>query len=258
MKKVLAVLLALAMVFALCACGETEGETTWEDELGTAGLLRVGMAADYPPFESFDGEGNVVGFDADIAKLIGEKLGVEVEIVRLDFETIVSAVMAGTVDAGISCFSYTDERAESVLFTDTYMTSSQACFGSTKYGIDSMEALKDGLVGAGNGTTGWDVAEELKGTYGFSTQVGEIAVMAEALNAGAMQGVITEQCVANAYINENPDQFKMIHDNLTSEEIKAVTNKNCPKLNEAINGAINEIKADEEAYNALIVSWFDN
>ena len=266
MKKLLALLLCLAMVFTFAACGstttddaadETATEASWQDELGTQGLLRVGMAADYPPFESFDADGNVVGFDADMAQLIADKLGLELEIVRMDFETIVSAVAAGTVDVGISCFSYTDERAESVLFTDTYMTSSQACFGSTQYGINTMEDLAGGLVGAGNGTTGMDVAKELAEVYGYETSVGEIAVMAEALNAGAMQGVITEQCVAESYINENPGEFQMIAEDLTVEEIKAITNLNAPNLNAAINGAINEIQADEESYDALIVSWFD-
>ena len=89
------------MIVGLAACGSSSSDTaTWEDELGTAGKLRVGMAADYPPYESYDAQGNVVGLDADIAAMIAEKLGVELEIVPMEFDTIISAVTAGTVDMG--------------------------------------------------------------------------------------------------------------------------------------------------------------
>ena len=94
-KKLTALLLALCMIFTLAACsGGSSSDETWESELGTAGKLRVGMAADYPPYESYDAQGNVVGLDADIAAMIAEELGVELEIVPMEFDTIISAVTA--------------------------------------------------------------------------------------------------------------------------------------------------------------------
>ena len=259
MKKFLAVLLSLMMVLSFTACsGSGNANETWQDELGNKGTLRVGMAADYPPYESYDASGKVVGFDADMAQAIADELGVQCEIIQMDFDTIITAVAAGTVDLGISCFSYNEERAKSVLFTDTYMTSSQACFASSQYGVKTMEDLKDGVVGAGNGTTGMDVAEELKEQYGYTTQAGEIAVMTEALKAGTMKGIITEQCVANAYINANPDDYVMIENALTIEEIQAVTNLENDKLQAAVNDALKKIMGDEKAYNDMILKWFDN
>lgn len=262
MKKVIALLLAIVMVMSLAACGssaepaaEQAAETTWADELGTAGLLRVGIAADYPPYESYDAAGNVVGLDADIAQLIADKLGVELELVPMSFDTIVSAVAAGTVDMGISCFSYTEERAKSVLFSNTYMTSAQACFTSTAYGVDTMEALKDGVVCAGNGTTGMDVAESLKDQYGFTTQAGEIAVITEAIRSGAVKGCITELCVAQSVSEANPGEFQIIADDLSVEEIKAVANLNSVKLIEEVNKIIDEFTASPD-YSALVVKWF--
>lgn len=257
MKKYLVILLALIMVLSLSACGGSGStDEDWESQLGQRGKLRVGMATDYPPYETSDSDGNVIGFDADMAQLIADQLGVELEIVPMDFDTIISAVAARTIDMGISCFSYNEERAKSVLFTDTYMTSAQACFSSTKYGIDSMEALKGGLVGAGNGTTGMDVAEELKDTYGYTTQAGEIAVMTEAVKSGAMQAIITEKCVADSYINSDPASYQMLADDLTVEEIKAITALDNNALLDKVNEAIASIMADEENYNELVLKWF--
>ena len=256
-KKLTALLLALCMIVGLAACSGSSSDTaTWEDELGTKGKLRVGMAADYPPYESYDAQGNVVGLDADIAAMIAEQLGVELEIVPMEFDTIISAVTAGTVDMGISCFSYTDERAKSVLFTETYMTSAQCCFASTDFGITKLEDLKGGLVGAGNGTIGMEVAEAMAPEYGFSTQAGEIAVMSESLKNGAMQAIITEQCVADSYIAANPGKFQMVAEDLTVEEIKAITNLNNTKLQEKVNEIIKSFVASD-AYSELVVKWFD-
>ena len=231
MKKVVAFILALVMMLSLAACGSSQSaEKTWEDELGTAGLLRVGIATDYPPYESYDADGNVVGLDADIAQLIADKLGVKLELVPMSFDTIVSAVAAGTVDMGISCFSYNEERAKSVLFSNTYMTSAQACFTSTKYGVDTMEDLKDGVVG-------------------------EIAVITEAIRSGAVKGCITELCVAQSVSDNNPGEFQIIADNLSEEQIKAVANLNSTKLIEEVNKIIDEFTASDD-YSALVVKWF--
>ena len=255
MKKMIALILALCMILALTACGGSGGSKTWESQLGTKGKLRVGMATDYPPYETYDAAGNVIGFDADIVAYIAEKLGVTLEIGPMEFDTIISAVAAGTVDMGISCFSYTDERAKSVLFTKTYMTSAQCCFGSTQYGIDTMEDLAGGLVGAGNGTTGMEVAEALKDQYGYTTQAGEIAIMSESVKAGAMQAVITEQCVAESFINTDPANYKMIQADLSVEEIKAITNLKNDMLLEKVDEIIEAFTSSSE-YDAMVIKWF--
>lgn len=255
-KKLISLALAVSMVATLAACGNKDTkEQTWEDQLGTAGKLRVGMAADYPPFENYDADGNVVGLDADMAKLIADDMGLELEIVPMDFETIISAVTAGTVDLGLSCFSYNEKRAQSVIFSDTYMTSAQTCFASVNYGINTLEDLAGGVVGAGSGTTGMDVNLELAGQYGYTAQTGEIAIMVEGLRSGAMQAVITEQCVVNSYMEANPGQFQIVADDLTVEEIKAVANIGNDALMARVNEAISTL-AEGDTLNDLVVKWF--
>lgn len=254
-KRIVSLMLVLCMMAALTACGSTQKADSWEAQLGTSGKLRVGMAADYPPFENYDGNGNVVGLDADVAALIAEDMGLELEIVQMDFETIISAVTSGTVDLGISCFSYNEKRAKSVLFSDTYMTSSQTCIASTQYGIDSLEKLAGGVVGAGSGTTGMDVNLELAEKYGWEARTGEIAIMTEALRSGAMQGVITEQCVAKSYMDANPGDFQIVADDLTVEEIKAVANLGNDALMERVNQSIAKL-SENGTLDELVVKWF--
>ena len=121
MKKIFAVILALAMVFAFAACGEKE-PTPDTPETKT---LTMGCSADFAPYEFYDGE-TIVGIDAEIAKAVCDKLGYELEISDMDFDTIITAVSTGKVDFGMSGFTITDARKLSVNFSDPYEETVQA------------------------------------------------------------------------------------------------------------------------------------
>lgn len=110
MKKLVMLCLSFVMLVGVSGCGSKESET-WKDELGEENKIVVGTSADYPPFEYKDDSGNFVGFDMEMAKLLGEYLSTEDEkyevvIQNMTFSTIVSAVQSGQVDLGISGFTY--------------------------------------------------------------------------------------------------------------------------------------------------------
>ena len=258
MKKIIALCLALAMT-AMCfvGCGAKEA-TTWEEQLGTKDLIRVGMSADYPPFESYaiDDSGNVttevVGFDVEVANYIGEYLGMKVEIVPMAFETIISAVNAGTVDLGIACFSYSPDR--DVLFSDTYYTSCQAVVVASASDIKTLEDLKGQVILAGNATTGMYYAEELCAEYGCEVRAGEIRVMMESLKAQACAALVTEECVATSYINANPGVWEIINMG-ASEEIKVIAKNGNELLMEKVNEAVAAFVASDE-YEVIVEDYF--
>ncbi|RME72057.1 MAG: amino acid ABC transporter substrate-binding protein [Chloroflexi bacterium] len=84
------------------------------------GKLIVGTSADYPPFESVDENGNFVGFDMDLIREIGKKMGLEVEIKDMAFDVLIAAVQEGKIDAAIAAIQYTPERDEAVDFSVPY------------------------------------------------------------------------------------------------------------------------------------------
>lgn len=257
MKKWIACLLALCLALSMVACQGAKDET-WEDQLGTSGKLRVGISPDYAPYESYDGAGNIVGFDPEMADYLASYLGVTLEFVPMDFETIISAIGLGTIDVGISCFSYKEDRAGSVLFSDTYLHSAQAFFASTQYGITDLEDCNGQVVGAPIGTTGMDCATELAKQYGFSeVRGGQVPVLAEQRRVGAIAAVCAEQSVCQAYAKNNPDAFVVLTDAMTNEEIKCIVNLNHAALLDKINEAIAAFMA-EPNYAELVVAWFDS
>ena len=80
--------------------------------------------AEFPPYESLDGE-NVVGIDADIARAIADKLGMDLRIDNMEFDSIIMAVTSGKADIGVAGMTVTEDRLENVDFTDTYAKAKQ-------------------------------------------------------------------------------------------------------------------------------------
>jgi polar amino acid transport system substrate-binding protein len=123
---------ALLLVFVLsfvAACGD-EGETTATTtagglELLEDGVLTIGSDVPYPPFEDFDAEGNVIGFDADLMNEIASRLGLEPRWRDTDFDTILTQLAQGTFDVVASSVTYTAERDQMVDFTDGYYNTNQ-------------------------------------------------------------------------------------------------------------------------------------
>ncbi len=134
MKKVLAGLLALVMVFALCACGDSEdkknaaayNKALKELEYKSDGLpeLTVAISPDFAPMEFVDisrkGDAQYVGFDVLLSTYIAKEMGKKLVIKPMSFDAVMVAVQTGSVDLGISGFSWTEERAENFFITDWY------------------------------------------------------------------------------------------------------------------------------------------
>jgi polar amino acid transport system substrate-binding protein len=114
---ILAIVLVLTMLLAACGGGEPANKL---EAIKEAGKMIVGTSADYPPYESKDEAGNFVGFDLDLIREIGKRLGVEVEIQDMAFDTLIAAVQEGKVDAVIAAMQATPSRDEQVDFSTPY------------------------------------------------------------------------------------------------------------------------------------------
>ncbi len=152
MKKQTALyILLIVALLALSACtavrpvvtsgSEAPAATGKLAEIQAAGKLVVGTSADYPPYESIDADGNFVGFDMDLARAVGEQLGVEVEILDMPFDTLIASVQEGKIDAVIAAMQATAERDEQVDFTIPYRMTKDAFVGASDTDIVIDEAL---------------------------------------------------------------------------------------------------------------------
>lgn len=117
-------------------------EQTGETTEGTDGIIKMGVSADFPPFESYaDDAVTFVGFDIDLMQEICNRLGMELQIQDMNFDAIVAAVQTGKLDVGVSGITITDERKESVAFSDPYFVASQSILVQKDSPITSYEDL---------------------------------------------------------------------------------------------------------------------
>lgn len=122
---VVAVVAALSLSIILTGCTTVDMSKAGPEEIKEYGKLVVATSPDFPPFESLDKAGNVIGWDIDVAKALAEKLGVELEIQKMEFDAVLSSVAAGKVHIGMAGISNTAKRDESVDFSMNVFDSSQ-------------------------------------------------------------------------------------------------------------------------------------
>ena len=150
MKKFVALLLALVMVLSLAACGSKTADTDQPTDDGDSaaaefttankGVLTMATNATFPPYEYVEGN-QVVGIDAEIAAAIADKLGLELQIEDMEFDSIIEAVKSGKADIGLAGMTVTPDRQEEVNFTETYATGVQVVIVTEDSPITSVDDL---------------------------------------------------------------------------------------------------------------------
>ena len=139
MKKIIALLLMLTMLVACFAsCGGDDSNT-----------LTMATNAAFPPYEYYEGD-KIVGIDAEIAEAIAKKLGMELEIVDTEFGSIIGGVQSGKYDIGVAGMTVTEERKESVNFSDSYANGIQSVIVAENSEYTSFEDFYTGFDADGN------------------------------------------------------------------------------------------------------------
>ena len=284
-KKFLALGLSLTMALSLAACGggsssgsstsssnadastsQTDASTSTGDGSAAAGdygdfasslveegKLIMSTNAQFPPYEMVaDGEGfNGTGFegiDIEIASAIANKLGLELVIDDMEFDSALLAVQNNAADVMLAGLSYSEDRDQVMDFSDSYATSIQSVI--VKEGSEvTMDNLGDYMIGTQRGTTGYLYASDTpeNGGYGEDHVIGydNGATAVQELINGTIDAVIIDNAPAQEYVSANADAGLTILDGAWVEEqyCAAVDEGNEALLN-AINTALNELIED--------------
>ena len=208
-------------------------------------VLKMGTNAYFPPYEFYEGE-KIVGIDAEIAAAIAEKLGMELEIVDMSFDSILSAVNADTVDFGMAGMTITEKRLLEVDFSNSYAKGVQAVIVKEGSAITAAGDLSaDGAtykVGVQLGTTGDIYASDEFGKDRVTQyQTGNEAVAA--LIKGDVDCVIIDNEPAKSYVKAN-EGIKTLDTSYADEDYAICVKKGNKELLDKINAAIYELTKD--------------
>ena len=253
MKKVLSLALAIIMI-AMCACAFSSCGKEEEKKLVMA------TNAAFPPYEYMEGD-KIVGIDAEIAAEIAKKLDMTLEIQDVDFGAIIAGVQSGKYDIGMAGMTVTDERKQSVNFSDTYAKGIQSVIVKSDSPYTSFEdfytemdaegnpvATKEGIkIGVQQDTTGDIYSSDKPAKWGFGEEnvirykTGNEAVLA--LQSGKVTAVIIDNEPAKSFVKSN-DGLKILEGTYTDEDYAICIAKENTELLEKINSALKELKED--------------
>ncbi|MFO7820013.1 MAG: basic amino acid ABC transporter substrate-binding protein [Halanaerobacter sp.] len=251
MKKLLLSIFVLALAFAVGCGGGTE---TTLDEVQEEGKLTIGMSADYKPFEYTDDDGEIVGFDVDVANEIADQLGVEVEFVDTAFSGLIPGLKSEKYDLIMSAMTITEKRAESVDFTEQYFNAGQVvAVMEDNEEIEDVEDLTEKKVGVQLGTTGDLEVSEMENIE----EVKRYEKIPQAyidLKNGRIDAVVNDLPVTAAYIMKHPE-VKIVGDPFTTEHYGIAARPGDEELLNEVNAALQEIK-ENGTYDEIYNEWF--
>lgn len=268
LKKLLALTLSLVMTLSLAACGgnaandqnsDATNDTVsdgadnqepgwWKDSLSTVtdGKLTVATSPDFAPYEFYaideNGDPQLAGFDISLAQYIADYIGLELEIIPMDFDGTILELQSKNVDLGMAGYSEDPDRADAMDFSDVYITGGQSfvCLESNKELFQSMEDANNPeyQIGAQIGSIQAELARE-------NTPDADIVEMAKVtdiiadLVSGKLDGAFIETMVVEIYAYNYPELYMAL--DVPYESKGSVVGVS--KGNEALLAAVNEALA---------------
>ena len=246
--KLLGLVLALAMAFSLMAAGTAFADDAKaelpEFETVTPGKLTVATSPDFAPYEFYaivDGEPVLAGFDVALAHYIADYLGLELEIIPMDFDGVLNELASGGIDLGMAGLSPDPKRMDAMDFSDVYYQGGQS-FVTTQANKDLFKSLEDTnkaeySIGAQNGSIQMDLANTNSPEADIVALVKVTDIVAELLGS-KLDGAYIETAVAENYASNYPDLAVVLEVPYESEGSAVGVVKGNAGLLEAVNMAV--------------------
>lgn len=247
----------------LAACGKKEAPPAASAPAAApaaapAKVYVVGTDAAYAPFESQNEKGEIVGFDIDVVKAAAAKAGIEVKFVNTPWEGIFNALGQGDRDMVVSAVTITDERKQTMDFSEPYFDAQQLIAVKESSKVAGFEDLKKLKVGVQTGTTGDEAVTKLLGKSSTAIKRFESTPLAlKELESGGVDAVVADNGVVVHYVANNPGgKFKTVADkSFTPEQYGVAFKKGNTELQGKINQGLAAIKADG-TYTQIYTRYF--
>jgi polar amino acid transport system substrate-binding protein len=223
-----------------------------------AKVVVVGTDAAYAPFELQNEKGEIVGLTIDVVTAAAKKAGFEVKFVNTPWEGIFNALQQGDRDMLASSITITDERKQTMDFTNPYFDAYQLIAVKESSKVAKFDDLKKLKVGVQTGTTGDEVVTKLLGKNSTNVKRFESTPLAlKELESGGVDAVVADNGVVVNYVTNNPAaKFKTVSDKaFVPEQYGFAVKKGNAELLEKLNKGLADIKADG-TYDQIYAKYF--
>lgn len=256
---ILSLVLVIVLTFTGCSAKdkedtkETSNDVSWEN-VEKDKKMKVGLCAAYPPFESRnENNGELEGFDIDLAKALGDELGIEAEIIDAEWPALLGGLNKGDYDVLITCMSKREAAQENVNMSDVYYELSDFIIvKEDRDDIKGVEDLKDKVVGVQLGSGSEQVVDEIEGLKEIKRYDYNPEAFID-LENDRIDCVVVGYAYAVNYMKENKG-FKIVDDPLESAEIVMVLRHGEDNLTNKLNEALAKIKENGK-YDEILNKW---
>ena len=243
----LVLVLIILTTTLLSACGTTNSK-----------VLKVGIDDTYPPMEYKDEAGNLTGFDIEMAKEIGKRMGKEVEFVSTAWSAVFTALNANKFDCIISSLSITEDRKKTIAYTRPYIANSQVIVvRSDNTSINSENDLEGKIVAVQLGTTSEEACKEFTKVTPFK-EFKKYEAMTEALSElkiGRVDAVVCDLVIGKYFVAKDTTSYKTVMTTLPNEPIGIGFKKSNAKSAEEVDEILGKMM-DDGSLKAISEKWF--
>ena len=251
-------IVAMLSTVILTACGSTPSADNSLNDIKEKKELIIGLDDNFPPMGFRDNSGEIVGFDIDMAKEVGKRMGVNVTFKPVEWDGVILSLNNKDIDAIWNGLTITDKRKEQIAFSKVYLQNKQIIITRNNSNISKKSDLKDKTVGLQMGSSS---ESALAGDTELSNSLKEIKKYSnntEALldlNAERIDAVVVDEVVGRYYVNKKPDDYKVLNENLGVEDYGVGIRKTDKSLTKEIDKLLDEMKTDG-TLNTISNKWF--
>lgn len=264
LKKVLLGAVTLFAAVSLAACGSksSTSKDNWENYASKKSIT-IGFDNTFVPMGYEDDKGNNVGFDIDLANAVFKEYGIKVKWQPINWDLKETELKNGKIDLIWNGYSITKERQAKVAFTNPYMKNEQVLVTKKSSGIDSFEGMKDKVLGAQSGSSGYDAftskPEVLKDLVkdNDATQYETFTQALIDLKNDRIDGLLIDRVYANYYLAQEGelDQYNIIESKFDGEDFAAGVRKEDKTLVKKVNAAFKKLY-ETGKFQEISKKWF--
>lgn len=262
MKKLFTLLTTLFIITTIVSgCGASKTKSSIDNsmqEVKEQGEFIVGLDDSFPPMGFRDENGEIVGFDIDLAKEAAKRMGVNVIFKPVDWDGIVLSLKNDDIDIIWNGLTITEKRKEAMGFTNSYLKNRQIIIVLKDSNIKSKDDFNDKIIGVQLGSSSDEALTNDETTLEKLKEVRKYSNNTEALmdlKAERIQAVVVDEVVGRYYISKMPNVYDVLEDNFGSEEYGVGYRKEDISFGEELNKFLSEMKDDGTA-DEIYIKWF--
>lgn len=239
-------LLMTILVFTLSGCGDEQKDNSWK-EVQKKGEFVLGLDDSFPPMGFRDANGEITGFDIDLAKEVCSRLQINLRVQPISWDAKEQELNTKNIDCIWNGLTITKERKEAMLFSEPYMDNRQILVVRANTDFTSLSDLADKKLGLQAGSSAMDA---LNSSTDFKESLAEVVEFDDNMTAlmdlemGGLDAVLMDEIVARFYIQQKNKSYIVLDEALAGEEYGIGFRKNDTELRDKVQATLEEMAAD--------------